>query len=164
MYKDDELFQVLLKYDFDLYRNKSDVPSYLEEHFENYIGDIERAASGNNPLLGSDFCSQLHTSIATIKTICNNLVSIGRINRNGQIKEAFEIAYNLFSSMEPYYLSRFSSAQRDGMFYRIRQGDFRIQPGEDGRKKKQSCFTLKIIVEILSALIDLVYRGFPACI
>jgi len=161
MYKDDELFQVLLKYDFDLYRNKSDVPSYLEEHFENYICDIERAASGNNPLLGSDFCSQLLINIATLKTICNDLVKISRINRNGQIKEAFEIAYNLFSSIEPYYLSRFSSAQRDGMFYRIRQGDFRVQSGEDGRKKKAELFHIKDNSRNLIGAYRFSIPGFP---
>ena len=51
MYKDDQIFQVLLRYDFDLNRNELDVPSYLENHLDKYTNDIESAASGSNPLL-----------------------------------------------------------------------------------------------------------------
>lgn len=143
MHIDDQLFQVIQKYDFDLYRDHSDVPSYLDEHFAKYIDDIERAAAGTNPLLGSDFCNQVLNNITTARAFCNELVDIGRIYRNGQIKESFEKAYNLFMSMSSYYVSSFFSARKYGAFYRIRQGDFRIQPDEDSKKKKAELFHIK---------------------
>jgi hypothetical protein len=161
MYKDDQLFQVLLRYDFDLNRNGLDVPSYLENHFEKYANDIESAASGSNPLLGTEFCTQVLDNVSLIRSICNKIIEIGRINRNGQIKDAFESAYTLFSSMEPYYLSRFSWAGRDGDFYRIRQGDLRIKPGEDSRKKKEELFHIKDSKRNLIGAYRFSIPGFP---
>lgn len=160
MYKD-ELFQILLKYDFDLNRNDLDVPSYLERHFKKFSDDIEIAASGSNPLLGTEFCAQVLDNISLIKSICNKLVEIGRINRNGQIKDAFESAYNLFSSMEPYYLSRLSWAGRDGDYYRIRQGDLRIKLGDDSRKKKAELFHIKDSKRNLIGAYRFSIPGFP---
>lgn len=161
MYKDDQLFQILLKYNFDLYRNEFDVPSYLDYHFNEFTNDIERAAAGSNPILGPEFCSLVLENISLIKGICNRLVEIGRINRNGQIKDAFESAYSLFSSMEPYYLSSFSWAERDGYYYRIRRGDLRIKPGEDSKKKKAELFHIKDSKRNLIGAYRFSIPGFP---
>lgn len=161
MYLDDRLLQVLLKYDFELNRDDLDVPSYLENHFMKYITDVENAASGNNPLLGSEFCTRVLDNVQLLKNICNNIVEVGRINRNGRIKDAFECAYSLFSSMEPYYLSRYSLASEDGYFYRIRQGDFRIRQGDDSRKKKAELFHIKDNKRNLIGAYRFSIPGFP---
>lgn len=141
MYLDDQLFKVLLKYDFDLNRNEFDVPSYLERHLNQYADDIEIAALGNNPLLGTDFCTEVVKKLPKIKVISKKIVEIGRINRDGKIKDAFELAYSLFSSLEPYYLFRWDVSDYD--FYRIRQGDLRIKPGDDKKNKKAELFHIK---------------------
>lgn len=161
MYKDDQLFQILLKYDFDLNRNELDVPSFLENHFEKYTNDIERAASGSNPLLGTEFCTQVLDSISLIKSICNSMVDIGRTYRNGQIKDAFESAYALFASMEDYYLHRYSWAGGDGDYYRLRQGDLRIKAGEDSKKKKTELFHIKDNKRNLIGAYRFSVQGFP---
>lgn len=142
MYKDDQIFQVLLRYDFDLNRNEFDVPSYFKNHFDLYINDIECAAFGSNPFLGTDFCTQVLDSISLIKSISNKIVEISGLYWDGKIKDAFESAYTLFSSMKPYYLSRIS-CEEDGCFFRFRRGDLRIKPGDDRRKKKAEMFHIK---------------------
>ena len=161
MYKGDQLFQVLLKYDFDLNRNGHDVPSYLDKHLERYAHDIENAASGSNPFLGVEFCKQVLKNIPLIKDISNKIVEIGQINRDGKIKDAFENAYTLFSSMEPYYLFRFSWTGRDGDFYRIRRGDLRIKPGDDSKKKKAEIFHIKDSKRNLIGAYRFSIPGFP---
>lgn len=161
MYKGDQLFQVLLKYDFDLNRNGHDVPTYLEEHFEKYLREIESASSGTNPFLGVEFCKQVLENVPLIKDISNRIVEIGQINRNGKIKDAFENAFALFSSMEPYFLFRFSGASRDGDFYRIRRGDLRIKPGEDSKKKKSELFHIKDSKRNLIGAYRFSIPGFP---
>ncbi|AEG61729.1 hypothetical protein [Desulforamulus ruminis] len=161
MYKGDMLFQSLLKYDFNLYRSELDVPSYLEDHFNKYIQDIEEAAAGSNPFLGSDFCSRVLDNISVIQCICDGIVEIAHINRNGRIKDAYENAYTLFASMEPYYLERFSWAGRDGDYYRIRSGDFRIKPGEDSKKKKAKMFHIKDSKRNLIGAYRFSIPGFP---
>lgn len=161
MYKGDQLFQVLLKYDFDLNRNGYDVPSYLKEHFEKYERDIESAASGSNPFLGVEFCTQVLKNIPLIKDISNRIVGIGQMNRDGRIKDAFENAYTLFSSMEPYFLFRFSWAGRDGDYYRIRRGDLQIKPGDDSKKKKAELFHIKDSKRDLIGAYRFSIPGFP---
>lgn len=161
MYKDDLLFQSLLKYDFNLYRNEFDVPSYLEGHYDKFINDIENAAAGSNPLLGKEFCAQVLENISVIKNICKKIVEIGRVNRDGKIKDAFENAYDLFSSIEPYYLSRYSWGKKDGLYYRIRKGDFRIKPGDNVKKKKSELFHIKDSKRNLIGAFRFSIPGFP---
>ena len=143
MYTKDIIFQKLLKYDFDLFRNALDVPTYLQTHFQNYIQDINEAANGDNPFLGRDFSLQVLNNVSVIERICSGLVKIGRIFRDGKNKEAYKNAYDLFNLIEPYYLPSFSWAGRDGEYYRIRQGDFRIKEGDDSKKKKAELFHIK---------------------
>jgi hypothetical protein len=143
MYTNDMLFRKLLKYDFDLFRGILDVPTFLQTHFQNYLQDINEAATGDNPFLGRDFCSQVLDNLSVIEKICGGIVEIGRIFRGGRIKEAHENAYDLFDSLEPYYLSRFSWIGRDGEYYRIRKGDFRTKPGDDSKKNKAELFHIK---------------------
>jgi len=161
MYKGDLLFQKLLKYNFDLCRNKPDVPSYLKKHFECYIQDIEEAVSGHNPFLGSEFVSQVLGYIPLIQDYCNELVRIGRTYRDGQVKNAFDIAYDLFALIKPYYLPGFSWNERYGVYYRIRQGDFRIRPSEDSKMKKAELFHIKNEKRNLIGAYRFSIPGFP---
>jgi len=161
MYKGDLLFQRLLKYDFNLYRSSLDVPSYLDNHFKKYIKDIEEALAGNNPFIGVDFCSKVSDNLTLIRDICNKIVEVGNIYRDGRIKDAYETAYKLFSSIEPYFLSSFSWKKREGDYYRIRQGDFRIKPKEDSKQKKAELFHIKGNKRNLIGAYRYSIHGFP---
>ncbi len=161
MYKDDLFFQKLLKYDFNISRVSLDVPTYLEGHFSSYVQDIEEAANGDNPLLGSEFNTQVLDNLPLIKDICHELVEVGRIYRDGRIKDAYENAYGIFARLRSYYLNSFSYSERDGFFYRIRQGDFRIKPGDNSKEKKAQLFHIKDSKRNLIGAYRYSISGFP---
>lgn len=162
MYKGDALFQCLRLYDFNLYRKDQTVPQYLKEHFKQYIDDIEKAANGNNPLLGEDFCTQLLNQLSEIKRICDEIVKIAERHRDGQVKNAYEMAYPLFSSMRSYYLTRREGTEPNN-YYRLRQGDLTIQEHEDSKSKskKAAMFHIKESDRHLIGAYRFSIQGFP---
>lgn len=55
MIKNDMLYQVLLKYNFDLFRGSKSITDYITDHFTEYYSDILRATEGENAFLGDLF-------------------------------------------------------------------------------------------------------------
>lgn len=161
MYKDDSVFRMLLKYNFNLYRGNMTISEYLGNHFEEYISDISKAADGENPLLGNNFTAQLKDKLCLIKEICHQIIDTLKSNENGNIKESYDKAYALFDMLSPFFLSRFSAKDYSGVYYRIRQGDFRIKPGDNSKSQKAELFHIKQNLRKLIGAYRYSIAGFP---
>ena len=59
MIKDDRIYQVLLKYNFDLFRGDKSITEYMREHRNQFYCDICDAVKGDNSFLGEDFVNLL---------------------------------------------------------------------------------------------------------
>ena len=161
MYTEDMLFQIVMKYNYDLYRGPLDISTYMKNHFDQYINDLNKTINSENPFLGESFINKLNEKIPLIEEVCDELIDISQTYRDGYIKAAYEKSYTLFESLSPYYLSRFSWNGRDGDFYRIREGDFRIKEGESSKKKKAELFHIKNGSRHLIGAYRYSVSGFP---
>lgn len=143
MIKSDSIYQVLLKYDFDLYRQDKGITEYMTDHLRQYYTDIVAATEGKNDFLGEAFVSLLKDKLGCVNYVCEEIPTILSDYDDGHIKEAYIKSCSLFENMKPYLLSRFSWAGNGGTFYRIRQGDFRITDPSRSKEQKAELFHIK---------------------
>ena len=143
MVKDDKIYQVLLKYKFDLFRGNKNIAEYMREHLKQFYCDIYDAVKGDNPFLGKDFVNLLTDKLGELEDICTSIPEILELNDRGLVKATYEESFQLFERMKQYFYTRYSWRENDGFYYRIRQGDFRIKDGEDSKKKKIQLFHIK---------------------
>ena len=143
MIKEDKIYQVLLKYNFDLFRGDNNIAEYMREHCNQFYFDICDAVQGNNSFLGDDFVKLLKDELTKLRDICFDIPEILELNDRGLIKASYERGFQLFDKMKPYFYTRYSWRESGGFYYRIRQGDFRIKDGEDGKEKKIQLFHIK---------------------
>ena len=136
MIKDDRIYQVLLKYNFDLFRGDKNITEYMREHCNQFYCDICDAVKGDNSFLGEDFVNLLKDELVELQDICLIIPEILELNDRGLIKATYEKGFQLFERMKPYFYTRYSWRENGGFYYRIRQGDFRIKAGEDSKEKK----------------------------
>ncbi|WP_050640293.1 MULTISPECIES: hypothetical protein [Clostridia] len=140
MYKNDDIYQNILKYDFELYRGNKGITEYLSEHFSTYYNDIVISLKGNNSFLGKKFIDLLEEKIDFLGFLCKEIPEILYLYDQGLIKEAYQRSEDLFEQVKPYFLMRLSWRENDGQFYRIRKGDFRIKDKSESIKKKTQLF------------------------
>ncbi len=145
MIKDDRIYQVLLKYNFDLYRGNKNITEYMREHCNQFYCDICDAVKGENTFLGDDFVNLLKGGLEELHNICSAIPEILELNDRGLIKATYEKGFQLFERMKPYFYARYLWRDNGGIYYRIRQGDFRIKDGEDSKEKKMQLFHIKKI-------------------
>ena len=143
MIKDDRIYQVLLKYNFDLFRGDKNITEYMREHCNQFYCDICDAVKGDNSFLGEDFVNLLKDELGELQDICLIIPEILELNDRGLIKATYEKGFQLFERMKPYFYTRYSWRENGGFYYRIRQGDFRIKAGEDSKEKKMQLFHIK---------------------
>ncbi len=143
MVKDDKIYQVLLKYKFDLFRGNKNIAEYMREHLNQFYGDICDAVKGDNPFLGEEFVNLLMNKLGELEDICSSIPEILELNDRGLVKTTYEKSFRFFERMKQYFYTRYSWRENDGFYYRIRQGDFRIKDGEDSKKKKIQLFHIK---------------------
>ena len=143
MIKDDRIYQVLLRYDFDLFRGKKGITEYITEHLSKYYAEIVSATEGNNEFLGPYFITLLKDKLPIIKELCDEIPAILSAFDNGHIRDAYNKSALLFDNVEPYLLRRASWVGNGGTFYRIRPGDFRIKDPTISKKQKAELFHIK---------------------
>lgn len=143
MIKDDRIYQVLLKYNFDLFRGDKNITEYMREHCNQFYCDICDALKGDNSFLGEEFVNLLNGELEELQDICSIIPEILELNDRGLIKATYEKGFQLFERMKPYFYTRYSWRGNGGFYYRIRQGDFRIKDGEDSKEKKMQLFHIK---------------------
>ena len=138
-----EYNQVLLKYNFDLFRGDKNITEYMREHCNQFYCDICDALKGGNSFLGEEFVNLLNGELEKLQDICSIIPEILELNDKGLIKATYEKGFQLFERMKPYFYTRYSWRKNGGFYYRIRQGDFRIKDGEDSKEKKMQLFHIK---------------------
>lgn len=143
MFKDDRIYQVLLKYDFDLFRGKKSIAEYMAEHIAEYYAEIVSATEGKNDFLGAYFIALLKEELPIIKELSDEIPAILSAFDNGHIRDAYNRSALLFDNIEPYLLRRASWLGNGGNFYRIRSGDFRIKDRANSKKQKAELFHIK---------------------
>lgn len=143
MIKSDRIYQVLLKYDFELFRGSKSMVEYISEHFTQYYTEIVSATEEKNDFLGDFFVKKLKEKLTILEGICHEIPIILADFDNGHIKNAYNKSSALFERIEPYLLRRLSWYGNCGNFYRIRQGDFRIKDPADSKKQKTELFHIK---------------------
>lgn len=140
MFKSDSLYQVLLKYNFDLFRGNKGIKDYMSEHLNQYWGDISTAVKGENSFLGEKVVGLIKEKLDFLKEICEEIPEILNLYDQGLLKETYRRSDELFEKVKPYFLTRFSWRESSGSFYRIRQGDFRIKEAACSKKQKMALF------------------------
>lgn len=143
MIKSDRIYQVLLKYDFELFRGSKSIAEYITDHLTQYYSEMLSATDGENEFLGDTFVKKLKEKMPILEDICHEIPIILADFNNGHIKDAYIKSSMLFDRIEPYLLRRLSWYGNCGKFYRIRQGDFRIKNPADSKKQKTELFHIK---------------------
>ena len=126
MIKDDKIYQILLKNNFDLYRGEKSVAEYIQQHLSQYYNEISTSISAqDNPFLGEEFTKLLCEELELLDEICRKIPAIIETYNNGFIKQAYEKSFALFEKVHDWFLIKQLWGNNE-VFYRIRQGDFRI--------------------------------------
>ena len=90
MYKNDSLYQVLLKYDFDLFRGNKGITEYMKAHLKQYYRDIFSASNDENPFLGEGFVTLLKENLPLLDEICKKIPEILEIYDQGFLGQAYQ--------------------------------------------------------------------------
>ena len=144
MIKSDAIYQVLLRYDFDLSRGNNGIYDYLKQHLNQFYTDIVSAISApNDVMLKETFINMLKAEMPLLQKICEEIPEIIFAFDNGHIPDAYSKSKMLFDETKPYLLHRFSQIDYNGDYYRIRKGDFRITDPAQSIKQKTQMFHIK---------------------
>jgi len=143
MVKDDSVYQVLLRYDFDLHRGNNSYAEYIANHLSQYYEDIKIATENPNPFLEDEFICLLKDKLSLLQEICSRVKDIIYAFDGGHIQKAYDSGCALFDDLKPYLLSRYSFSGNGGSFYRIRSGDYRIKESGQSKSKKSELFHIK---------------------
>ena len=81
MIKNDRIYQVLLKYNFDLFRGDKNIAEYMREYCNQFYCDICDAVKGDNSFLGED--SKEKMQLFHIKKTLRNRVGAYRYSAVG---------------------------------------------------------------------------------
>ena len=143
MIKDDAIIRVLLKYNFNLFRESKKMSQYMKEHLNNYYEDIINATKEENNFLSEEFIELLKEDLDHLKEINEEIVSVLSLYESGFVKDAWIKGHILFDRVRPFFIYTKLSGGSDGTFYRIRNGDFRIKNTIDSKKQKSELFHIK---------------------
>lgn len=143
MIKSDSLYQVLLKYDFELIRGNEGISEYIYNHLKQYYNDIDDAISKKNDFLGETFVDMLKEKMPLLSELCECIPSVLSKFDDGHIQKAYNESVALFDKAKPYFFQRLSYSSYNGDYYRIRQGDFRITDPTYSKQQKMELFHIK---------------------
>ena len=73
MIKGDSIYQVLLRYDFDLMRGNEGIAEYINDHLNKYYSDMNEAISKKNDFLGSTFIGMLKEKMPLLNELCKDI-------------------------------------------------------------------------------------------
>ena len=118
----DKLLELLRKYPCHLNRGNQSMANFLETNFSNYIKDVKNSISVNdNPLVGAEMCKMVKDHIDEIENNAKTIIEIIRLYSIGKIVKASLKAFELFETMKPQLMQRYSGAYRIEEYYRIRE-------------------------------------------
>ena len=94
MIKDDKIYQILLKNNFDLYRGEKGVAEYMQQHLSQYYNEISNSIyAQDNPFLGEEFTKSLCKKLELLDEICKEIPYIIELYNKGLIKQAYENSF-----------------------------------------------------------------------
>lgn len=130
--KMDDLLELLEKYPCYLKRNNQTMEEFLTANFKEYINDLKNSTKPDkNKLVGVEMCNMVEEKIQEIEENTHKLIEVFALYRTGKIIPASNAAFNIFDSMKPQLMCRYSSAYKKETYYRIRGGtDFPLERKE----------------------------------
>lgn len=118
----DKLLELLSKYRCHLKHGSQNMADFLESNFQAYIKDVKESLNEkDNPLVGIEMCSMVKNTINEIEENANKLVEVLRLYDNGKIVAASIKAFDVFDTMKPQLMQRYSGLYQLGDYYRIRK-------------------------------------------
>ena len=120
----DKLLLLFEKYNCHLKRDGKNSIEFLKENFNEYIFDVKATLDpGDNQLVGTEMCRMVTEHIDVIERNANQLVRVLKLYNAGKIVAASQQAFEVFKSMNPQLMQRYSGAFRVESYYRIRAID-----------------------------------------
>ena len=117
----DSLLELLEQYRCHLIRGSLSMKDFLNENFDSYINDLKRAVyPKDNPLTGTVMCDMVVAMIDKITENAQRLVEVFDLYEKGKIVTASLKAFEVFKSMKPQLMQRYSGAYQHENYYRIR--------------------------------------------
>lgn len=143
MIKDDKIYQIILKNNFDLSRGEKSVAEYMQQHLSQYFNETSNSISAqDNPFLEEEFTKLLYEKLELLNKICREIPAIIETYNNGFIKQSYEKSFSLFEKAHDWFLIKQLLGNNE-VFYRIRQGDFQIDSSFDKKSQKVELFHIK---------------------
>lgn len=118
----DKILELLDKYRCHLKRGTQSMADFLDNNFQEYINDVRQSiAVEDNLLVGSEMCEMIKGCINEIRANACSLVDVLKLYGNGKIIEASTKAFEIFRTMKPQLMQRYSGAYHMDVYYRIRE-------------------------------------------
>lgn len=118
----DKLLELLGQYKCHLRRDDQSTADLLEENFQQYVNDLSTSINpSDNPVVGSNMCEMIYDKLADIEQNAKDLVQVLRLYCNGNIRDASNLAFLVFSKMKPQLMQRYSGATITETYFRIRK-------------------------------------------
>lgn len=117
----DKLLSLLERYRCHLNRGDKTSIDFLRENYQEYIADVRAAISpDDNQLVGAEMCKMVSEQLDALEENSNMLLEVLELYSKGRIVSASQKAFEVFESMKPQLMQRYSGAYRFETYYRIR--------------------------------------------
>lgn len=117
----DSILELLGKYRCHLKRGNQSMADFLKEDFGKYISDLEKATDYNkNPLTTMEMCDLVNKYIPEVRKNAQRIVQVYNLYNEGKIVAASNKAFEVFDSMKPLLMQRYSGTPFNPYYYRIR--------------------------------------------
>ena len=117
----DKLLELLENHRCHLRRGTQSMADFLDSDFKSYIQDVKESMDAkDNPLVGDAMCDMVEAYVDEIERNAFKLVEVLRLYGSGRIVEASIRAFEVFDTMKPQLMQRYSGAYHLENYYRIR--------------------------------------------
>ena len=120
----DDIFKTILKYNFNLYRGRSEVSEYLEGHYKNYYDDIKAACDGENFFLGRSAVDMVKGNLPRLKRVEDTVIKILKNYDERDFEYVYNSSTRLFDELNDVYILHRTFFNTQKIFYRIRSGNY----------------------------------------
>ena len=133
----DALLELFDQYRCHLIRGGTPSVVFLEDNFKKYIRDLTQASVPiNNPLCGKEMCWMIKDNLKAIEENAYGLIGVLKKYDEGKIVTASLEAFDIFDTMKTHFMTRYSGAIRQEVYYRIR----RIDDGQEFPIERRALF------------------------
>lgn len=123
----ENIYKLILKYQFPIYRESNPVKKFLQKYYDDYIYDIEKMADqADGNLSNQEFYCLPIEQVHIIKSICSdiiNLLELYDLGDMGKFAAAFSQMMEILRTYLPITNLTSFCAEFGGNLYRIRAGE-----------------------------------------